>query len=55
MEQRDGGLTAKGSKESGHTVGNQPNQEHPGIDPAWSVGSLTACQAGLSIPSPRQL
>lgn len=41
-----GGLTVKGSKVSGHTVGNQPNQEHPGIDP-----SLTACQRGLSIPS----
>lgn len=33
VEQRDGGLTVKGSKVSGHTVGNQLNQEHPGIDP----------------------
>lgn len=62
VEQRDRGgvgegrgVTVKGSKVSGHTVGNQPNQEHPGVDPGWSVGSLIACQGGFSIPSPRQV
>lgn len=47
MEQRGHGrVTVRGSKVSAHTVGNQPNREHPGINSRWSMGSLTLLARG---------